>query len=102
MIIYSVTVIIKREVEAEWLNWMNTSHIKDVIATGYFEDYKIQKLLIPEGSQDEITYLINYSAADMDSYQTYVKTEAPRLQKEHSDRFSERFKASRAVYQIID
>jgi hypothetical protein len=102
MIVYSVTITIKSEVEEEWLNWMKSSHIKDVLNTGYFKDYEIQKLLIPEGLPDEVTYLINYTSPDIDSYNKYASTEAPRLQKEHSDKFSGKFKASRAVYKLIE
>jgi len=38
MIIYSVTVVIKKDVEDSWLKWMKEEHIKDVIKTGYFTD----------------------------------------------------------------
>ncbi len=38
MIIYNVTVKIDNDVVAEWLNWMQTVHIPDVMQTGYFTE----------------------------------------------------------------
>ena len=102
MIIYSVMVIIKQEIENSWLNWMKTEHIKDVLATGYFNDYTIQKQVIPEGFQNEVTYLINYTRNDLESYQEYAKNEASRMQQKHTEKFSGKFRASRAVYEIIN
>ncbi len=102
MIIYSVTVIIKLGIESSWLNWMKTEHINNVMATGYFKECVIQKLVIPEGSQGEVTYLVNYSLNELESYEKYAKNEASRLQNEHSDKFPGNFKVSRAVYEIID
>ena len=101
MIIYSVTVVIKKDVENSWLKWMKEEHIKEVMKTGYFTDWEMQKQLIPEMAEDESTYIINYKSLSLDQYNEYLKKEAPRLQKEHTDKFFGKFKASRAVYQKI-
>jgi antibiotic biosynthesis monooxygenase (ABM) superfamily enzyme len=101
MIIYSVTVVIKKEVEESWLEWMKEIHMKDVMKTGYFTDCEMQKQLIPEIAADESTYIINYRTSSLDQYNEYLMKEAPRLQKEHIDKFYGKFKASRAVHQII-
>lgn len=101
MIIYSVIVVIKKEVEDSWLKWMKDVHIKDVLKTSYFINCEMQKQLIPELAADESTYIINYKTSSLDQYNEYLKYEAPRLQKEHGEKFSGKFHASRAVYQLI-
>jgi len=101
MIIYRVTVVIKKDVEESWLEWMKEIHIKDVMKTGYFTDWEMQKQLIPELAADESTYVINYKTSYLDQYNEYVMKEALRLQKEHTEKFYGKFKASRAVYNII-
>lgn len=101
MIIYSVTVTIKKDVEDSWLKWMKEEHIKDVLKTGYFEDWEIKKLLSPENATDESSYIISYKTQSLEQYNEYLRKEAPRLQKEHTGKFYGKFKASRAVYQII-
>jgi len=102
MIIYSVTVTIKKEVEEEWLKWMKDVHIKDVMKTGYFTDWQIYKQNIPENSPVETTYLINYFSESFTKYEEYVNKEAPRLQKEHIERFPGKSKSARSVYTLLE
>ena len=101
MIIYSVTVLIKKDVEDHWLKWMKEVHIPDVIKTGYFLDWKLRKLLLTEVSGEESTYMIEYSLQSLEKYNEYAEKAAPQLQKEHTQKFSGKFQASRAVYQLI-
>jgi antibiotic biosynthesis monooxygenase (ABM) superfamily enzyme len=101
MIIYSITVVIKKDVEESWLQWMKEIHIKDVMKTGFFEGWEIQKQIIPELPADESTYIINYKTSSLDQFNEYLMKEAPRLQKEHTEKFYGKFKASRAIYRII-
>ena len=76
MIIYSVTVTIRKDAESDWLRWMKEIHIPYVMNTGYFFDWQIQKLILPENSIDEITYVINYLAQSFEKYQQYVGKDA--------------------------
>jgi hypothetical protein len=101
VIIYSVTVVIEKDVEESWLKWMKEEHIKDVMKTGYFTEWEIKKLLLPEIAVNESSYIISYKSPSLDLYNEYLSKEAPRLQKEHTEKFQGKFKASRAVYQII-
>ena len=101
MIIYSVTVVIKKDVEESWLEWMKEIHIKDVMKTGYFEDWEMQKQIIPELAANESTYITDYKTSSLDQYNEYLMKEAPRLQKDHIEKFSNKFRASRAIYQLI-
>lgn len=51
MILYNVTVNIDDSVHDEWLEWMTTKHIPDVLATGLFEGNKIYKIEEPEAEE---------------------------------------------------
>lgn len=101
MIIYSVTITVKKVVEKEWLKWMKEIHIKDVMKTGYFTSWQIYIRKAPGDSPGEITYLINYFAESLNKYEKYIKKEAPRLQREHSERFKKKFRATRNLYTLI-
>lgn len=101
MIIYSVTVVIKEDVENSWLKWMQEEHIKEVMKTGYFTNWEMQKLLSQEIAVDESTYIINYECPFLVDYKKYMQKDAPRLQKEHLEKFFGKFRASRAIYQLI-
>ncbi len=100
MIVYNVTIKIDSNVETEWLDWMQSYHIPDVLNTGCFEDAKIQKLL---GYDDEegMTYSVQYRAKTMEDIDRYQADFAPKLQKEHTDRYKDRFVAFRTLLDEI-
>jgi hypothetical protein len=99
MIIYNVTVNIEHDVHDEWLKWMKTEHIPDVMKTGFFLENKICKVLVDE--EQGITYSIQYTAPDMQALENYQRDHAPRLQKEHNDRFANKFVAFRTLLEIV-
>jgi hypothetical protein len=97
-ILYNVTVNIDHEVEEEWLLWMRSTHIPDVMKTGHFLEAKICKVLAED--QGGQTYSIQYIAPDMRSYKKYVHEESPRLQEEHSAKYEGKFVAFRTILEI--
>ena len=99
MIIYNVTVVIDESVEAEWLEWMKSIHIPDVMTTGFFLDNKICKILAD--AEGGVSYAIQYTCSSMDDLQDYQKLHAPRLQKEHTDRYNGKFAAFRTLLEVI-
>ena len=98
MYIYNVTVTIDASIQEEWLAWMKGSHIPDVMKTGFFVENRICKLLTEE---TETTYAIQYTFQKMDDLSEYQKSHAPRLQKEHMEKFKDKFAAFRTILEII-
>lgn len=99
MIIYNVTVNVEDDIREEWLSWMKQVHIPDVMRTGLFLENKICKVL---GVDDEgTTYSVQYTCKNMDDYNRYQAEFASRLQKEHSDKFREKFVAFRSLLEIV-
>jgi hypothetical protein len=99
MIIYSVTVTIEAAIESEWLDWMRGIHVPDVLRTDCFAGATIYKLVEPKS--DDPTYVIQYRCSAMEEYQGYRDRFAAALQKEHSDRFGGRFRASRQILEEV-
>ena len=99
MIIYSVAVTIGAAIEREWLDWMRRLHVRDVLRTGCFTGASIYKIIEP--MSDEQTYVIQYQCSAMAEYQRYRDHFAAALQKENSDRFSARFRASRQILEEV-
>jgi hypothetical protein len=100
MILYHVTIKINQSVAAEWLNWMQEVHIPDVMATGCFNDFRITRMLYEE-DDDGVTFSVQYVAPSEEDLIYYSEKHAPRLQKEHRDKFSNQFVAYRTVHEII-
>ena len=100
MIIYTVSVTIEAAIESEWMDWMRRIHIPDVLRTGCFSEGGIYKVL--DLGSDEPSYVMQYHCASMDEYHRYRDNFAAALQKEHVDRFSGRFRASRQLLEELD
>lgn len=99
-IIYNVTVNIDDSAHEEWLNWMKTKHIPDVMETGRFIENRFCKVLSddPQGT----TYSIQYLCENHTVLEEYMKTEAPALQKEHSKKYEGKFVAFRTLLKVIE
>ena len=99
MIIYSVTVAIAGAAEEEWLDWMRRVHVPEVVATGCFSECRIHRAVDAESGDG--TYVLQYRCASTEEYHRYRDHFAPALQKDHTDRFAGRFRASRQLLEEI-
>ncbi len=100
MIIYNVTVSIDEAVHDEWLQWMRQTHIPDVMRTGLFLESRISKIHAEE--QGGLAYAIAYLSESMEDLERYQAEHAPRLQKDHSERFAGRFAAFRTFMEVVE
>ena len=99
MIIYSVTITIQPAIETEWVDWMKQNHIPDVLRTGCFAECRMYKVRDTEG--DEPSYVMQYHCRSIAEYHRYRDSFAAALQKQHSDRFSGRFSATRQILEEL-
>lgn len=99
MIIYNVTVNIENDVHQEWLKWMKEVHIPDAMNTGCFIENKICKVLVNE--EQGTTYSVQYTCIDMDTLKKYQANHAPRLQKEHTDKYGTKALAFRTLLEVL-
>lgn len=99
MIIYNVTVNIENDVHDEWLHWMRTKHIPAVMATGYFLENRVCKVLVEE--EQGTTYSFQYTCKTMEDLKEYQRIHAQRLQREVADRYANKFVAFRTLLEIV-
>lgn len=92
MFTYQVKITVDAGVEAEWLQWMKTVHVPDVMATGLIHSYQILK---PEDSAH--TYLFHYHFQDEQEYAAYQQQHAPRLKAHVLTKYPGQFKAERQL-----
>ena len=100
MIIYNITVKINPEVHDEWLNWMKTVHMPNVMLTERFQSNQIAKVL-GQNETDGITYAIQYVCADMKTLHQYTITESPALEKEQLQRYPDKFVLYTTLLEIV-
>lgn len=100
MILYNVTVSIDPEIHEEWLHWMKTKHIPDVMATGCFIESRISRVHAEE--EGGMTFAIGYVAPSQEKMDEYTMKHASVLQQEHAQKYSGRFAAFRTMLTILE
>lgn len=101
MIIYNVTVNVDDTVHNEWLEWMKTEHIPQVLGTGKFEKATLSQVLVEE-EMGGVTYAIQYRSYSREALEAYYREDAERLRSEGQKRFADKMLAFRTELQIID
>ncbi len=101
MIVYSVSVSIEDEIQEDWLKWMKEIHIPDVMATGYFQNYRLLKVISHQPDEIGTTFNIQYDCESMKDLHQYQVKHAPSLQKEHNARFEGKFAAFRTLLEKV-
>lgn len=100
MIIYNVTVNIDETVHDEWLSWMKSIHIPEVMGTGLFSAAKMSKVLVEE-QMGGLTYSIQYSCESKSKLDEYQSKYAPEFQQKHSTKYQGKFVAFRTLMEVV-
>ena len=79
----------------EWLEWMRTKHLADVIAAGARGGRVIR---LDEPAR---TLAAQYEFESREVFERYVREHAPRLRAEGIERFGERLSYTRRAGQIV-
>ncbi|MBM3416837.1 MAG: DUF4286 family protein [Bacteroidetes bacterium] len=100
MIIYNVTIKVDISIAHEWLAWLRDEHIPDIIGTGCFTDARILQLMEVDES-DGPTFAIQYQADSKALYNRYIKEYAAEMRKRATEKWGDKFVASRSVMQVV-
>jgi hypothetical protein len=100
MILYNVTISIDPTIQHEWVDWMRSKHIADVLETGCFTESRLSRI---QGEEEGgVTFSVMYFSPSEELYNQYQSEHAPRLQAEHSALFAGKFAAFRTVLSVIE
>lgn len=100
-IVYNRTIKIDHDVHAEWLRWIKTVHIPDLMDTGLFDESRLCRLMGVDET-DGITYSLQLLCPNMESYRTFQQHYAAKIQGEHFQRYRERFVSFPTIMKVID
>jgi len=98
--LYNVTVSIEPSLEPDWLLWMQTIHIPEVLKTRCFSRCVLSK--VNGNEPNECTYSILYWAKDQAALNHYFNTYAEELQQQHKLRYDGNFVAFRTTMDLIN
>ena len=99
MLIYNVTIQLDQEIVADWLDWMQQTHIPEVMETGHFQEYQLLRLM--DDKPEVSTYAVQYLCRGMDQLALYQANHAPALQASHRDRYEGKFVAFRTLLERV-
>ena len=99
-VLYHVTVSVDHDIASDWLSWMKSVHIPDVMATGMFLEFRLLKML--SGENSGVTYAVQYVCESQEKLNEYQTDHAPALQREHLSRYGEKATAFRTILEIIE
>lgn len=100
MIIYNVTINIDESVHDQWLHWMQTKHIQDVLNTGCFTSARLVKVLVDE-EMGGLTYSAQYFAPSKAALDDYKQNHAPLLKDESTRLYADKMLTFRTDLEII-
>ena len=101
MIIYNITTKVHHSIAPEWLQWLKIIHVKDVMGSGCFTEFKIVKLLEVD-EEDGPTYAIQFFAESKALYNLYVENFSGEMRKRSFDKWGDKFISIRSVMQIVN
>nr|WP_321221571.1 DUF4286 family protein [uncultured Psychroserpens sp.] len=101
MIIYNITINIDDSVHDQWLEWMKTEHIPQVLGTGKFEKATLSQVMVDEEMGGQ-TYSVQYRSYSREALDAYYKEDADRLRQEGLKKFADKMLAFRTELKIVD
>ncbi len=99
MYIYNVTINIQEDVHEEWVNWMKTEHIPDMLKTNKFTKALMTRVLVEE-QMGGMTYSVQYTCINREMLQKYYEEDAEELRSK-SKAFDGKFVAFRTELEIV-
>lgn len=102
MIVYNVTLNIQDDIADEWVQWMKTTHMKDLMDTGLFVDCRLCRLLNhAEPEADGVTFTAQYTCEGMEQYNRYIDEYAEGFRGQMFKLYGNKFVAFRTLMEII-
>lgn len=80
MILYNITFNLSPAIEEDFISWMKTTHIPEVLATGIFHHHVFYRL-VHHSEDGSVNYCIQYFTESMERMLQYERIHAPALRK---------------------
>jgi len=100
MIIYNLTVNIDESVHQQWLEWMQQTHINQVLATGKFTSARLVKVLVDE-EMGGVTYSVQYFAPNKEALAAYRNEHEQAIQQEGLRMFADKMLTFQTDLEVI-
>ena len=100
MITYQVEVVVPDVLIEQWLGYMTSEHIDDVVKTGYFTSARLTRV-IDSTLPDSTVFRVIYTLPSLKALEEYQRNSAPALQAHHTELFGTSVRATRSVTELL-
>lgn len=101
MVIYNVTINVTTELIQEWLDWMKSTHIPQMMATGKFQGHRILRVVSRSEGEEGETFAIQYFCENIKKLQEYETKYAKKLRQEHTEKYKDGVVAFRTILEDL-
>ena len=88
MLLYNITYAVPHPLKHEWLDWMNTIHIPEILSTGCFQRHHLLQLLEVDETEFS-TYALQLFTENETEYRRYTEKFAPQLRQHSTNKWGE-------------
>lgn len=99
---YRVAIRVDREIAEEWLEWMRTIHVPEVLDSGCFTGCTISRQVEPVESGPRWSFALEYGLPSLQHFEQYQARHADALREAHTRRYAGRFEATRSIATLVD
>jgi hypothetical protein len=92
--------MVAHDIHDEWISWMKSEHIPEMMSTGLFERNQVLKLLEVD-EREGITYAAQFYAASAENYNTYITNNAPALRLKANQKWGDKVLGYRTLMEIV-
>jgi 5-bromo-4-chloroindolyl phosphate hydrolysis protein len=100
MYVYSVFLTIIADSASDWVDYMQTKHLSDVMNTNCFLSYNFIREEEPLTNGD-VNFRVDYIAESKDKLDDYLNNYTEALRLDVVNRFAGKFIAKRKIYKIV-
>ena len=101
MLIYNITIKVQWSIAADWMTWMKTIHIPEVLNTGCFINHQLLRLLQIDETEGP-TYALQYFASTLTEYDYYHQHYAFQFSKKITEKWGDRYIDFRTLMEVVD
>lgn len=100
MILYNITTNVTADIEEDFISWMKSIHIPEVMETGIFVDHRFYKLL-HDSEDGSVNYSIQFFTESMEKMMEYEKTHATSLRIKTKERYQDKAVSFRSLLETV-
>ncbi len=101
MIAFNHTIKIVPEIEGDWLEWLQETHLPEIMATQLFDSFKIYHLLELDDEEGK-TYTIQFFTTEMQRYRQFMTDYCPAFDKKAFARWGQQFVGFRTIMELVN